>query len=205
MENWTVFLACWNPAASISWLRALDGWRNMDNVLRSKARNIKMLLLDVDGVLTDGTFVPGVPGDGSESKRFHSRDGIGLVLAREAGLKLGLISGRLSTIVEARAQELRMHFVRLGVTNKLAALDEALAQEPCDLSELAYMGDDLPDLAILTRAGLSATVADAPLDVRSRVDYVTRARGGYGAVRELVELILSSQGKLEDLIRSYLR
>ena len=174
----------------------------MDNELRSKARNIKMLLLDVDGVLTDGTFVPG---DGSESKRFHSRDGIGLVLAREAGLKLGLISGRRSTIVEARAQELRMHFVRLGVTNKLGAVDEALAQESCDLSELAYMGDDLPDLAILTRAGLSATVEDAPLDVRSRVDYVTRARGGYGAVRELVELILSSQGKLDDLIRSYLR
>ena len=181
-----------------AWAILLD----MDNELRSKARNIKMLVLDVDGVLTDGTFVPG---DGGESKRFHSRDGIGLVLAREAGLKLGLISGRRSTIVEARAQELRMHFVRLGVTNKLAALDEALAQESCDLSELAYMGDDLPDLAILTRAGLSATVADAPLDVRSRVDYVTRARGGYGAVRELVELILSSQGKLEDLIRSYLR
>ncbi len=186
----------------------MEDWEvllDMDNELRSKARNIKMLLLDVDGVLTDGSFVPGVPGDGSESKRFHSRDGIGLVLAREAGLKLGLISGRRSTIVEARADELRMHFVRLGVTNKLAALDECLAQESCELSELAYMGDDLPDLAILTRAGLSATVEDAPLDVRSRVDYVTRARGGYGAVRELVELILSSQGKLDDLIRSYLR
>lgn len=177
----------------------------MDNEIRSKARKIKMLLLDVDGVLTDGTFVPAAAGDGSEPKRFHSRDGIGLVLARKAGLKLGLISGRRSSNVEARAAELEMHFVRLGVSDKLAALDEALAQESCDLSETAYMGDDLPDLAILTRAGLSATVEDAPIEVRSRVDYVTRARGGYGAVRELVELILSSQGKLDDLIRSYLR
>lgn len=174
----------------------------MDNELRAKAKQIKMLLLDVDGVLTDGTFVPG---DGSETKRFHSRDGIGLVLARKAGLKLGLISGRSSPVVEARARELQLHFVRLGVSDKLAALDDALAQESCQLSELAFMGDDLPDLAILTRAGLSATVQDAPLDVRSRVDYVTRARGGYGAVRELIELILNSQGKLEELIRSYLR
>lgn len=174
----------------------------MDNELRAKARAVKMLLLDVDGVLTDGTFAPG---DGGESKRFHSRDGIGIVLARTAGLKLGLISGRASSVVEARARELEMHFVRLGVSDKLTALDEALAQESCEISEIAYMGDDLPDLAILTRAGLSATVEDAPLEVRSRVDYVTRARGGYGAVRELVELILSSQGKLDDLIGSYLR
>lgn len=174
----------------------------MDNELRAKAKQVKMVLLDVDGVLTDGTFVPG---DGSETKRFHSRDGIGLVLARKAGLKLGLISGRSSPVVEARARELQLHFVRLGVSDKLAALDDALAQESCQLSELAFMGDDLPDLAILTRAGLSATVQDAPLDVRSRVDYVTRARGGYGAVRELIELILNSQGKLEELIRSYLR
>ena len=173
----------------------------MTDTLHSKACKIKMLLLDVDGVLTDGTFVPG---DGSESKCFHSRDGIGIVLAREAGLKLGLISGRKSSLVEARARELRMNFVRLGVGNKLEALDEALEQESCTLEEVAYMGDDLPDLAILIRAGLSATVGDAPVDVRSRVDYVTRARGGYGAVRELVELILSSQGKLDALIRSYL-
>lgn len=174
----------------------------MDNELRAKASRIRMLLLDVDGVLTDGTFVPG---DRGETKRFHSRDGIGIVLARKAGIKLGLVSGRTSPVVEARARELQMSFVRLGVSDKLVALEEALQQESCSLEELAFMGDDLPDLAILTRAGLSATVADAPLDVRSRVDYVTRARGGYGAVRELVELILSSQGRLDELICDYLR
>jgi len=174
----------------------------MDDVTRAKAKRIKMLLLDVDGVLTDGTFVP----DGeTESKRFHSRDGIGIVLARRAGLKLGLISGRSSGIVEARAKELQMHFVRLGVQDKLEALDEALAQEAVAVDAVAYVGDDLPDLVVLTRVGLAATVADAPLDVRSRVDYVTRARGGYGAVREVVELILESQERLDELIETYLR
>ena len=163
-----------------------------------------MLLLDVDGVLTDGTFSPGNAA-GAESKRFHSRDGIGLVLAKKAGIKLGLISGRSSSIVEARAHELSMQFVRLGVSDKLEALQEALSQESCSLEDVAYMGDDLPDLAVLSRVGLAATVADAPLEIRSRVDYVTQARGGHGAVRELVELILMSQERLEELIRSYLR
>ena len=172
------------------------------NELSSKARNIRMLLLDVDGVLTDGTFVPDSE---REAKRFHSRDGIGLVLARKAGLKTGLISGRSSAIVASRARELSMHFVRLGVSDKLRALDEALEQESLAADQIAYMGDDLPDLVILKRAGLSATVADAPVDVRSRVDYVARANGGYGAVRELVEVILSAQGKLDALIADYLR
>lgn len=173
----------------------------MDDSFRQKAAKIRMLLLDVDGVLTDGTFVPGE----TEYKRFHSRDGIGLVLARKAGWKLGLISGRRSPIVEARARELEMHFVRLGAKDKLVCLEEALAQETLTRDEVAYMGDDLPDLAVLMRVGLSATVADAPLEVRSRVDYVTRARGGHGAVRELVERILLANGQLDELIQSYTR
>ena len=177
----------------------------MDDVVREKARGVKLLLLDVDGVLTDGTFVPGREAAGGESKRFHSRDGIGLVLAKKAGIKLGLVSGRSSSIVEARARELQMPFVRLGVSDKLEALHEALSQESFSLEDVAYMGDDLPDLVVLSRVGLAATVADAPLEVRSRVDYVTQARGGHGAVRELIELILMSQERLEELIRSYLR
>lgn len=170
--------------------------------LRRKASRIQMLLLDVDGVLTDGTFVP----DGErEQKRFHARDGIGIVLARKAGLKVGLISGRSSDLVARRAEELQMSFVRLGVSDKLAALEEALAETSLTLEQIAYMGDDLPDLVILSRAGLSATVADAPSEVRSRVDYIARANGGYGAVRELVEVILSGQGKLDALVADYLR
>ncbi len=173
----------------------------MDDSFKNKAAKVRMLLFDVDGVLTDGTFVPGEP----ESKRFHSRDGIGLVMARKAGWKLGLISGRRSPVVEARASELEMHFVRLGVKDKLPCLDEVLAQESLACDEVAYMGDDLPDLPVLVRVGLSATVADAPIEVRSRVDYVTLARGGHGAVREFVERVLLATGQLDELVQSYTR
>jgi 3-deoxy-D-manno-octulosonate 8-phosphate phosphatase (KDO 8-P phosphatase) len=168
----------------------------MNDEFRAKASLIRMILFDVDGVLTDGTFWRV---GGEEVKRFHSRDGVGLVLARRAGLKLGLISGRRSAAVEARAEELRMDFVRLGSAEKIPALEEALGA-----SEIAFMGDDLPDLPVMRRVGLAATVADAPLEVRSRVDYVTRARGGHGAVRELIEQVLLAQGRFEELLKTFL-
>ena len=174
----------------------------MDNAFREKAKRIKMLLLDVDGVLTDGTFER--HGD-DELKRFHSRDGIGFVLARRAGLKVGLISGRSSKAVEHRAHELKLDFVRLGTDDKLAALQQALEQEGLSEEQVAFMGDDLPDLPVLTRVGLSASVADAHAEVKSRVNYVTRARGGFGAVRELVDEILTAKGLLQNLIQEYLR
>ena len=179
----------------------------LKNKLQNKARNIQMLLLDVDGVLTDGTFIPdplGTSTSSKELKSFHSRDGIGIVLAKKAGLKLGLISGRASQIVESRANDLAMNFIRLGVVDKLPALYEATEQESLMESEIAYMGDDLPDIPILSRVGLSATVANAPLDVRSRVDYVTEAKGGHGAVREFIEFILKSQDKLDEMTQDYL-
>lgn len=174
----------------------------MNDEFRKKATAIRMLLMDVDGVLTDGTFER--IGD-DEVKRFHSRDGIGMVLARRAGIKLGLVSGRHSAAVDARARELQMSFVRLGVGDKVGSLGEALAQESLASEQIAFIGDDLPDLPVMRRVGLSATVADAPLEVRSRVDYVTRARGGYGAVRELIEQILVAQGLYDELIADYLR
>jgi len=174
----------------------------MNNQFRDKAKRIKMLLLDVDGVLTDGTFER--QGD-EEIKRFHSRDGIGFVLARRAGLKVGLVSGRRSRAVEERARELKLDFVRLGTDDKLTALQQALEQEGLSEEQVAFMGDDLPDLAVLTRVGLAASVADAHAEVKSRVDYVTRARGGFGAFRELVDAVLSAQGLLPDLIQDYLR
>lgn len=173
----------------------------MDHRFRDKAARIQMLLMDVDGVLTDGTFEPRGTDEG---KRFHSRDGIGMVLARRAGLKLGVISGRASTIVERRARELQMSFVRLGVSDKLACLQEALHQESLSLDKVAYVGDDLPDLPILVRVGLSAAVADAHHEIRSRVDFVTRARGGHGAIRELVDELLTARGVLEGLVEEYL-
>jgi 3-deoxy-D-manno-octulosonate 8-phosphate phosphatase (KDO 8-P phosphatase) len=173
----------------------------LNEAFRAKAAAIRMILFDVDGVLTDGTFWR--VGD-EEVKRFHSRDGVGLVLARRAGLKLGLVSGRRSTAVARRAEELQMHFVRLGASDKLHALEEALSQEGLAASEVAFMGDDLPDLLVMRAVGLSVTVADAPLEVLSRVDYVTSARGGHGAVRELIERILVAQGRFEELVKTYL-
>jgi 3-deoxy-D-manno-octulosonate 8-phosphate phosphatase (KDO 8-P phosphatase) len=174
----------------------------MDSELREKARRIRMVLMDVDGVLTDGTFER--RGE-EEVKRFHSRDGIGLVLARRAGIKLGLISGRFSSAVQQRAQELKMDFVRLGSDDKIEALDEALAQEGLTLDQIAYVGDDLPDLPVLRRVGLSVAVSDSHGEVRSRVDYVTRARGGFGAVRELIDQILVAKGLHDELVEEYLR
>ena len=161
-----------------------------------------MLLLDVDGVLTDGTFQR--IGD-LEIKRFHSRDGIGLVLAQRAGWKVGIISGRNSPQVEERSRELKLDFVRLGVEDKLACFKEALETFQLEPHQVAYMGDDLPDLEVLSRVGLSATVADAHDEIRSRVLYVTRAPGGHGAVREFVDQLLLAQGKLEELIKQYSR
>lgn len=174
----------------------------MDNVFRDKARRIRMFLMDVDGVLTDGTFERH---GNDEVKRFHSRDGIGMVLARRAGLKLGIISGRRSTVVADRARELQMSFVRLGIDDKLAALDEALQQEGLEPSQVAYMGDDLPDLPILCRVGLSAAVSDAHSEVKARVDYVTRARGGFGAVRELIDQIILAKDLLDGFVQEFLR
>jgi 3-deoxy-D-manno-octulosonate 8-phosphate phosphatase (KDO 8-P phosphatase) len=174
----------------------------MDSDFRDKARRIQMLLLDVDGVLTDGTFAR----YGTEEvKRFHSRDGIGLTLAKRAGIKLGLISGRRSPYVAARARELEMQFVRLGENDKLAALHAVLEQEGLTPEHVAYMGDDIPDLPVLIRVGLSAAVSDAHNEVRTRVDYVTRARGGYGAVRELIDQILIAKGLLDELVEEFLR
>jgi len=129
-----------------------------------------MLLLDVDGVLTDGTFEP----KGTEEvKRFHSRDGIGLTLAKRAGLKLGLISGRVSSVVRDRARELGMHFVRLGVEEKLPVFLEAIAQEGLTPDAIAYMGDDLTDLPVLTRVGFprqyrTLTMRSEPVSITSR-------------------------------------
>lgn len=173
----------------------------MDTIFREKAGRIQMLLMDVDGVLTDGTFEYA---EEKETKRFHSRDGIGIVLAKRAGLKMGLISGRESEAVIARARQLQMDFVKLGVADKLPALNEALEQENLTTEQVAFIGDDLPDLPLLLRVGLSIAVSDAHEEVRARVDYVTRARGGYGAVREAVDQILLAKGLLEALVKDYL-
>jgi 3-deoxy-D-manno-octulosonate 8-phosphate phosphatase (KDO 8-P phosphatase) len=169
--------------------------------LSAKAASVKLILLDVDGVLTDGAVV--IFGDGSESKRFHIRDGIALVWAQRAGLKVGLLSARHSATTTHRAAQLGISLVHQGVASKAAAYDEILSDTAVTDTDVAYMGDDLVDLAVLGRVGLSAAPSDAVAEVRSSVDFVSTCRGGEGAVRELVEMILRVQGRWNSIVSGY--
>ena len=163
---------------------------------------LRLLVLDVDGVLTDGTVLYG---DGIEEvKAFHTRDGAGLALWRDGGLLTTFITGRGGTSVQRRAQELRIGRIWERVRDKGTAFDEMLAHFGVTEQETLVMGDDVPDLRILERAGFAAAPADAAADVLSRVHLVTRAPGGHGAVREVVEHVLRATGRwdaLTDAIR----
>ena len=169
-----------------------------DRALAERCRNLRLLLTDVDGVLTDGTVLL-LPG-GGEAKAFHVRDGLGIVLARRAGLKVGLISGRRSEVVTHRAAELGIEIVRQGISDKAGALREILAAEGAVGSQVAYIGDDVNDLPVMTEVGLSAAPADAPLEVRAQAFMVTDAAGGRGCLREFVEAILRARGEWDALI-----
>jgi 3-deoxy-D-manno-octulosonate 8-phosphate phosphatase (KDO 8-P phosphatase) len=161
--------------------------------LAARFAEIDLLVFDADGVLTDGTLVYGPAGEAYKS--FHSHDGLGLVLARLAGVRRAVLTGRDSAIVARRAAELRFDAVRLGRFDKRAALDEILAETGCVAGRTLYMGDDLVDIPALDHAGVAVTVPAAPLEVRSRCAYVTTARGGAGAVREITDLVLRASGR----------
>jgi len=163
-----------------------------DAALAERCRAIKLLLSDVDGVMTDGTLL--LLPDGQEAKAFHIRDGLGIVLAHHAGLRTGLVSGRASEVVARRAQELGMAVVRQGVRDKAAALREILTQQHLEGHEVAYIGDDLNDLPLLAEVGLTAAPADAPYEVRAEVYMVLSAAGGRGCLREFIEAILRARG-----------
>lgn len=171
--------------------------------VHSKAARLKLLLFDVDGVLTDGTVV--IHADGSESKPFAIRDGIALVWAQRAGLGVGLLSARHSPTTPHRAAQLGITLVHQGVSSKIDAYGEIVTRLGLSDAEVAYMGDDIVDLAVLARVGLSAAPADAVPEVRSRVDWVSTADGGRGAVRELVEMILRAQERWQPIVDGYLR
>ena len=170
------------------------------NVTANAAR-VKLILFDVDGVLTDGKIL--VHGDGTESKVFDIKDGTGIVWARRAGLTVGLLSARSSTATEQRASQLGITLIRQGVSNKLDAYHEIMTQLDLADDQVAYMGDDVLDLPVLTRAGFSAAPADAVEDVRSRVHWDSGAKGGDGAARELVEVILRAQGTWTAILEEY--
>ena len=172
----------------------------------NRAKSIRLLLLDVDGVLTDGRLYFG--NNGEELKAFNIQDGLGIKLLQRNGVEVGIITGRSSALVARRAEELGIKLVIQGREDKLAALEEALRDDKenhCyEMQEIAFLGDDLPDLAVISRVGLGVAVADAHNFVAKHSHWQTSEKGGCGAVRELAELILQAQNTLDSILLDYL-
>jgi YrbI family 3-deoxy-D-manno-octulosonate 8-phosphate phosphatase len=169
--------------------------------LNDRCQSIRLILSDVDGVLTDGRI--DIDNEGVETKRFHVRDGMGIRLWQKAGYRFGLITLRSSQIVKLRVAELGIDIVRQGIENKQTAMRQVAAELRLTPAEVCYIGDDLPDLSVTRSVGLGVAVADACEELRKVAHYVTTQPGGAGAVRETVELILKSQRRWEDLIQAY--
>ena len=168
-----------------------DGDVLMSN--RERAKKIKMIIMDVDGTLTDGklTVLP----DGVELKSYNVRDGLGILLARLAGLKTGIITGKTSKALEIRAQKLRIQELHQGILDKMSVFEEILDKYALNPEEVAFIGDDLGDLEVLKSVGLSGAVADAHPYVKKSCHFISDYPGGGGAVREFIELILEAQDK----------
>jgi 3-deoxy-D-manno-octulosonate 8-phosphate phosphatase (KDO 8-P phosphatase) len=169
--------------------------------LIGRARLIKLLLMDCDGVLTDGRLE--LLENGDEQKTFHARDGQGISLFHRAGLHTGIISGRTSSAVERRAQDLKMAYVSQYAKDKVKALAEILADAGVSEDECAFIGDDIADIPVMVRVGFSVAVADAVDETKQAAHYVTQLKGGHGAVREVCELILKTQGQWEELMKPF--
>jgi 3-deoxy-D-manno-octulosonate 8-phosphate phosphatase (KDO 8-P phosphatase) len=166
-----------------------------------RAARVRLLLLDCDGVLTDGRIT--LVEDGDELKSFHTRDGHGIVLLHRAGLVTGIVSGRASRLVERRARELGIRYVRQGVQDKVEVFAALLIEAGVAADEVSYVGDDVVDVPLMRRAGFAVAVADATAETRAAAHYVTRLPGGFGAVREVCELILRAQGRWDELLKPY--
>ena len=171
-----------------------DGWEK-------KAKFIRLLLLDVDGVLTDGRIV--YDGAGRELKFFDIKDGQGIKLLQQAGLEVGILSGRKSPALRLRAKELGIRLVRQRVLDKEKSLEAILHKKRFRAEQICFVGDDLVDLPVLARVGLAVAVADSLEDVRANAHYVTRHLGGQGAVREVCDLILKAQGKWKAVTQKF--
>ena len=167
--------------------------------VQARARRIRLILLDVDGVLTDGTVL--MHGDGTESKGFHIRDGAGIVWAMQAGVEVGLLSARASTVTTQRAAQLGLRIVAQGVASKPVEFARIVAEAGLDEDAVAYMGDDLLDIGVFRRAGLAGAPADAAAEVRAEAHWVSALGGGRGAVREFIELVLRAQGRWDAVVQ----
>jgi len=172
-----------------------------DTPVHAKAARIKVILFDVDGVLTGGKVL--VHANGTESKELNIRDGIAMVWAQRVGLRVGFLSARTSATTPHRAAQLGVTLVYHGVSSKIETFERILSDLGVRDEEVAYMGDDIVDLAVLDRAGLSAAPADAVDEVRERVDFVARSKGGEGAARELIETILRAQHAWNAIVAGY--
>lgn len=168
--------------------------------LNAALKRIRLLLCDVDGVLTDASVFMGA---GQEVKQFNIQDGLGLVRLQREGLKVGWISGRPSPATTRRARELKIDFLRQEKGSKVRAVESLLAQTGFRWDEVCYVGDDIVDLGVLKRAGVAVAVANGVAEARAAADYVTRAGGGHGAVREVAELILKAQDKWARIVAEY--
>lgn len=170
--------------------------------LVARAGRLRLLLFDVDGVLTDASVVIGT--DGEETKAFSIRDGAGLLWAKQSGLEIGLLSGRPSKATDRRAAELGIDLVIQRGGSKRDPFEALLGERGLSADEVAFMGDDLLDLSVLTRVGLSAAPADAVFEVRSRVNWVSTSPGGRGAVREFIEMVLGARGQWDAIVQRHL-
>jgi len=169
--------------------------------LTGRAQRIKLLLMDCDGVLTDGRLW--LTPDGDEQKAFHARDGQGISLLHRAGLQTGIITGRTSSAVDRRAQDLKMSYVRQYAKDKIKALEEILAEAGVTKDECAYIGDDVADIPVMHRVGFAVAVSDAVAETKQAAHYVTALKGGQGAVREVCDLVLKAQGRWDELMERF--
>jgi YrbI family 3-deoxy-D-manno-octulosonate 8-phosphate phosphatase len=169
--------------------------------LDRRLARVQLLLLDVDGVLTDGGVTWN--NQGIESKTFHIRDGLGLKLWQRTGCRAGIVTGRASHVVQIRATELGIGIVRQGVEDKLATTEAILRETGVSWEETAFIGDDLPDLAVITTCGVGVAVADACAEVRAAASIVTQLPGGKGAVREVIERLLRARGSWDSIVARY--
>jgi 3-deoxy-D-manno-octulosonate 8-phosphate phosphatase (KDO 8-P phosphatase) len=175
-------------------------------IAESRAKNIKILIFDVDGVLTDGQIfvIPNAEGHGIEAKGFAAHDGLGISLGRLGGLRIGIITKRNSQTVAIRANDLKLEFIYQGQSHKMNAINDILAKTGCTLDQLSYVGDDIIDLPVMRQCGLAIATANARNEVKSAAHYITPNPGGFGAGRDAIDFILTAQGTLEKVIDQYL-
>ena len=169
--------------------------------LADRCKNVRLILSDVDGVLTDGGVI--FDNQGIETKRFHIRDGLGIRLWQRVGHRFGILTGRTSHVVQVRATELGIDIVRQGFDDKLPVAMQLFEELQLTAEEVCYIGDDLTDLPVIRRVGLGVAVADAASEVAAAAHLTTKARGGEGAVREVVEMILKAQQRWDDLVQKF--